>query len=208
MSALPLDKVHGDHLVQRTLPDDVVFADYRAPLDPIIAGFNQPIVNVNWSSFLGRPVYDFTLETGLLRVDAISGEMLPAPDEETIRTLAALHYLGEGSIQQVAYLPAAPAEASGASGPIWRVDFDDLGNTTLYFDPATGKMGKVRSDLWRLFDFVWMLHIMDYDTRDNINNPLLVSFAAAALLFTLSGLILLWRSFIGKKRQRINRATV
>jgi hypothetical protein len=36
-----------------------------------------------------------------------------------------------------------------------------------------------------------MLHIMDYDERENFNNPLLISFAATSVLFCLSGFLLL-----------------
>jgi hypothetical protein len=38
-----------------------------------------------------------------------------------------------------------------------------------------------------MFDFMWMLHIMDYDDRDDINNWWLVVLSFCALLFALSG---------------------
>ena len=52
-----------------------------------------------------------------------------------------------------------------------------------------------RNDWWRLFDFVWMLHIMDYETRDDFNHPLLIATAATALLFVVSGLFMLFFAF-------------
>ncbi len=53
-----------------------------------------------------------------------------------------------------------------------------------------------------------MLHIMDYEDRDNFNNLLLQSFAVSSLLFVISGLWLFLYSFrrrdfswiIGKKK--------
>ena len=45
--------------------------------------------------------------------------------------------------------------------------------------------------LWRVFDFVWMLHIMDYDERDDFNHPLLLITAGTALLFVFTGLWML-----------------
>ena len=44
--------------------------------------------------------------------------------------------------------------------------------------------------MWRIFDFVWMLHIMDYQDRDNFNTWLLISAAALALIISLSGMYL------------------
>ena len=64
-----------------------------------------------------------------------------------------------------------------------------------------------RTDNWRLFDFVWMLHIMDYTERSNFNNPLLISFSAAALLFTVSGIVLLWQRFRPRKRRPALKAS-
>ncbi len=58
-----------------------------------------------------------------------------------------------------------------------------------------------RHELWRVFDFVWMLHIMDYDTRENVNNPLLRVFTWAAALMALSGAWLLLFSF-PRRRQK------
>lgn len=50
---------------------------------------------------------------------------------------------------------------------------------------------KVRTDMWRLFGFFWMLHIMDYKERENFNHPLLISAAGLALITVLAGLVLL-----------------
>jgi exosortase/archaeosortase len=52
-----------------------------------------------------------------------------------------------------------------------------------------------RHDFWRLFDIMWMLHIMDYDTREDIHNPLLTIMASLALLTALAGLALVYISF-------------
>ena len=64
-----------------------------------------------------------------------------------------------------------------------------------------------RNDWWRLFDVVWMLHIMDYDTRDDFNHPLLIVSAATALLFALSGVVLLTLSLLPRKQRPGSRST-
>ena len=63
---------------------------------------------------------------------------------------------------------------------MWRVDFDDSRHTTIYVSPQTGKVVGRRNTIWRVYDFFWMLHIMDYSARDNFNNPLVVTAAIVA----------------------------
>ena len=40
-------------------------------------------------------------------------------------------------------------------------------------DAGSGEVTAVRHDRWRLFDWFWMLHIMDYDERSDFSTPLL-----------------------------------
>jgi hypothetical protein len=117
--------------------------------------------------------------------------------------LAYHHYLGEDELESVLLLETAPAEASRAIGSVWQVRFYDTWSTTLYFSPTSAELVSIRSDIWRLFDFVWMLHIMDYDEREDFNNPLLITFSISALLFTMTGFLLLFRSFVRIKRPAV-----
>ena len=65
----------------------------------------------------------------------------------------------------------------------------------MYFSPDTGELLARRHNLWRGFDFLWMLHIMDYETRDDVNNLLLRAASVTGLLFALAGIWLLFYSF-------------
>jgi hypothetical protein len=51
-----------------------------------------------------------------------------------------------------------------------------------------------------------MLHIMDYDERENVNNPLLRAFTWAAVLMALSGAWMLIYAFPKKKKKKVVRA--
>lgn len=76
----------------------------------------------------------------------------------------------------------------GREGPAWRVTFAEPEPLDLYLDPWTGELLARRTPRWRLFDFLWMLHIMDYETREDFNHPLLQAAAATGLLVVFSGL--------------------
>jgi Na+-transporting NADH:ubiquinone oxidoreductase subunit F len=115
-------------------------------------------------------------------------------DEDWLRRLALERYAGDGQLI-AATLQKQPDIASRASGPVWQAQFDDPRRTTLYFAADDGHLVAARSATWRLYDFFWMLHTMDYAGRDNFNNPLIVTIGMAALWLSISGVLLLTRSF-------------
>ena len=80
-------------------------------------------------------------------------------------------------------------------GPYWRVNFSDTARSSLYISTATGEILDRRNSYWRVFDFFWMLHIMDYTGRQNFNNTLIIVVALVAIWLGLSGFILLFGSF-------------
>ena len=79
---------------------------------------------------------------------------------------------------------------------MWQVVFDDGDSSHLYVSPLTGKVVARRSSTWRVYDFLWSLHIMDYRDRDDFNNWLVVIAAAVALAMTVSGMVILAYRFL------------
>jgi Na(+)-translocating NADH:ubiquinone oxidoreductase F subunit len=122
-------------------------------------------------------------------------------DAGFVRTLAQARYAGEGTLASIENLVSTP-EARDA-GAVWQVRFDDESATSLYFSAADARFVVARNDTWRVFDFFWMLHTMDYRGRDNFNNPLVISAGTGALWLGLSGFILLFRAF---RMQELNPA--
>lgn len=84
-----------------------------------------------------------------------------------------------------------PQEVSFAELPLWQVTYSDFLNTTLYLDAASGELISTRHDFWRLFDFMWMLHIMDYDERADISTWWAQVFMLLSLVFIVTGVSLL-----------------
>lgn len=115
-------------------------------------------------------------------------------DESWVRRLALSRYAGGGALAG-ATLQTQPDIESRAKGPVWRAQFDDPQRTALYFAADDGHFIAARNASWRLYDFFWMLHTMDYAGRDNFNNPLIVTIGMAALWLSISGIVLLTRSF-------------
>ena len=115
-------------------------------------------------------------------------------DEDWLRRLAQGRYAGGGRLV-AATLQAQPDIASRSTGPVWQAQFDDPQRTALYFAADDGHFIAARTAAWRWYDFFWMLHTMDYRGRDNFNNPMIVAIGMAALWLSISGVLLLTRSF-------------
>ena len=63
----------------------------------------------------------------------------------------------------------------------------------LYIDVYSGEITAVRSLQWRIWDLMWGFHIMDWQTRDKINNIFLKIFSILALVSSISGILLFFR---------------
>ncbi len=74
--------------------------------------------------------------------------------------------------------------------PAYAITFDKPNNTTVYISTELGTVQSYRNNAWRTFDFLWMLHTMDYQSRDNINNWALRIFSIFGLITILSGFLL------------------
>lgn len=75
--------------------------------------------------------------------------------------------------------------------PAWRIAFDDAEGLAVYVAADTGRVTARRSDLWRIYDALWALHIMDWRDHKNFNSGLLIAASATALLVVLAGFVLL-----------------
>jgi hypothetical protein len=71
----------------------------------------------------------------------------------------------------------------------WQVRMDD--GTHFYVDAGSGEVVARRTRLWRFYDFMWGLHIMDLQGRKQTHNPWVVTFSLLAIVMTLMALVLL-----------------
>ncbi|MBL8547941.1 MAG: hypothetical protein JNL81_15865 [Hyphomonadaceae bacterium] len=74
--------------------------------------------------------------------------------------------------------------------PAWRIAFDDGEGLAVYVAADTARVTARRSDLWRVYDALWALHIMDWRDHENFNSGLLILTSFTALIVVLAGFIL------------------
>lgn len=139
-------------------------------------------------------VYQVDLPFSTLLVDAISLEPRPLQQGD-IAALADDYLLNKHEsfeIESIQLLTEQlPQEVSFAELPVWQVIYSDILSTTLYVDAASGALVSTRHDFWRLFDFMWMLHIMDYDDRSDISTWWAQLFMGLSLTFVFTGIAML-----------------
>jgi hypothetical protein len=204
MVVMDLDFIHGDTLVRNLRTPPPPAAAWH-PLEEVRAR-HPDIEQVRIKGLPGfdRPLYELRTAGGLVLLDATSGARISPLGREQVERLARQYYAGSGALAGLERLAGeAPLEIQSQRLPLWRARFDDWHETTLYIHPDGGDLVTRRHRAWRWFDALWMLHIMDYEARSDVNNlPLRVA-TMAGLVFTASGIWLLWFSF---RRRRARAA--
>ena len=87
------------------------------------------------------------------------------------------------------------SEFRGRELPLYKVTSlnDKDKKINLYLNVFSGEITAVRSLQWRIWDLMWGFHIMDWQTRDKINNIFLKIFSILALVSSISGILLFFR---------------
>ncbi|MEX0735261.1 MAG: PepSY domain-containing protein [Steroidobacteraceae bacterium] len=188
------EAVSGEHLAATppipTLAAGVTLTDPTAWMETYS---DRNVHEVSLRPLDSRWVYRIAHENGVDLRQAADGAPVVI-DAALARRLALGHYRGEGRLVGVQYL-AEPTLETRQAGATWQATFDDPAGTGLYFSADDGTMVAARSDTWRVFDFFWMLHTMDYAGRDDFNNPLVILVGSASLWIGLTGVLLLLRVF-------------
>ncbi len=77
--------------------------------------------------------------------------------------------------------------------PVYAISYKGKENVVAYVSKLNGKFLGVRHNDWRIFDFLWMTHTMDFEGRDDFNTLTLRIFSLFGLFTVISGF---WLWFI------------
>ncbi|HKU14699.1 MAG TPA: hypothetical protein VJQ52_09900 [Steroidobacteraceae bacterium] len=204
MVAVDLDFIHGDSLV-RNLRTPLERGTAVVPVAQLAMRYPQVTqIGLHALPVAATPVYELSAAGRRILVDASTGQQLSPLSPGLIRQLARSYYAGRGELDTVQLLGHhVPMEVRGRSAPLWRVQFDDWLQTTLYLHPDTGSLVARRHRVWRWYDFLWTLHIMDYSEREAPTGIVPRVATALGTVTIVSGVWLLYFSF---RRPRVGRA--
>ncbi|MBM3927330.1 MAG: hypothetical protein FJ335_02575 [Sphingomonadales bacterium] len=200
MVVVHIDTIHGDHLVKTASVSTIPTSGLVPPAG--VAAAATGTTEVRLQQRLGAPMWRVQAEDGVSAYDARTGARLAELSEADVRRIAASLYSGSAPIVRATRLTTPVQELGKRPPPYWQVEFEGWNRPTLYIAPLTGELVAKRHLLWRVFDFAWMLHIMDYDTRSDVNNPLLRVATWSAFAMAVSGAWLLIWSFPRRKKRK------
>jgi uncharacterized iron-regulated membrane protein len=139
----------------------------------------------------------------VMLAEAKTGELRPPLSKEEAVELAKNRFNGDSEITDIQYLTNVEDDHEYRENklPAYAITFKHPLNLTVYVASEYGTVEKYRNSRWRIFDWLWMTHTMDYRTRDDINNWLLRIFSLFSVFTVLSGFTLFFVSTrILKKR--------
>ncbi len=210
-----MDEVHGDYELAHNvfMPADVAYVSPSLLLDGIKKDIPiDSIIDLKLISIDNIPHWQATCQVKqqghhqhkILLWDAVTGNIRTALKEQEAIEVARKRYLGTGKIKSVAYITETSKHHEYREQPVpaYAITFDDSRHTTFYVASELGVITRVRNQPWRRFDFLWMMHTMDYESRDNITNWLLRIFSIFGLATVASGFTLFFVSIKRKPRPK------
>ena len=215
-----IDEVHGDFQMKRVplLSSDIKLVSPSIVLDSIKKIHRiDSLVSIQLIDILGKPVYQVRCISALHNMqthtdhhdlmnhlaDAQTGQLRSPLSEQDAVAVAKRHFVDEAKVIKIEKVDSIHSHHEYRSGelPAYAISFEHPSKTTVYVATELGTVQKFRNDKWRVFDFLWMLHTMDYEGRDNFGNILLRAFSVFGLITVLSGFLLYFISSKSVKRK-------
>ena len=189
-AVVPIERVRSEHMVAETPPASIAFDAAAAGLHRVGASGARPGERVELRAMMGRPVALVSAREGRPRLyDMTTGRQLSPIPAALAVAIAERDHIGTDRAAAVAPVTEPSPEYRGAL-PAWRVDFTGENAVSFYVARDTGAVSARRSTLWRVYDFLWSLHIMDFKNHEDFNTPLLILATALALAMVVTGIIL------------------
>ncbi|HEX8642958.1 MAG TPA: PepSY domain-containing protein [Allosphingosinicella sp.] len=184
----PIEQVRSEHMKAAAPSAPISMNVAAAGLQRIASA--APGERIEIRTMLARPVALVSPHEGRPRLyDLTTGRQISPVPSALAAQIAEADYVGDRRAARVSFVTEESPEYRAAL-PAWRVDFDDDANRALYVAQDTGVVTARRSTLWRVFDFLWGLHIMDFKNHEDFNTPLLIGSTALALVMIVAGIIL------------------
>lgn len=180
-----IDQIHGDHFKRV----EVAEAGFTGLLGVDSLGVQAPITSLELINIGGEPFY-WINESELFH--ALTGERRAGISEVEALQVARLYMLPELEVSGVRKIESVDThhEYRGNPLPAYEISYRSQENLKSYVALNNGAFQTVRHRNWRWFDFLWMTHTMDYQTRDDFNTTLLRVFSLMGLITVLSGFVL------------------
>lgn len=163
------------------------------PLEKLAIDKNLQLMSISLERVGTLLIYYVETQSFSLAFDAITGQTFVLNQAEAVQ-IAQQSYKGDGAPVESIFLEMGSEEVPN-NQMVWRVNFDDDLQTRVYISGLNGKVMAHRNKYWAIVDFLLMLHFMDYAKVQGFNNPQIIFFGFLTLWLTISGSILVVRTF-------------
>lgn len=190
MVLTPIEEVRGNHLRIEAPPVPLpAGAEIAVALPP---DANRPVQSVSTRMERGGIVTRIAYADGTSDRFRADGRRMDTFSEIEARLLVADEIRGGDRVLSATKFAAEDVPLDFRRPmPVWQVALED--GTHVYVGSETGQIEAVRTRWWRVFDFMWGLHIMDLQTREDTSHPVLILFAMLAVCGSLLGCVLMFR---------------
>jgi hypothetical protein len=201
MVVKPIEEVRGAALLSDPPP-------VRTASPPVAPEIDiRPLLKLTLEQRAAGPRWVLAFADGGSRLaDPATGRLLPTMSAADAARELGARYKGQAKIASISPVDADhPPLDLRRPLDSWKISMSD--GTFFYVDRWTGEIAARRTAWWRFYDFMWGLHIMDLQTREDAHNPWLIGFGIVAAATTVMALVLLPMSGRRKKKRRISPAS-
>jgi len=193
-----IDRIHGDHYKYESYSPKAFH--HLTDLSNLVVP--NGISHIQIREINGNPYYWINNER---LYNAKTGEIKQSISEQEALDIAQAHMNPNLTVSDIKLITNVNDhhEYREKLLPAYVISYQHKANIKAYVSEADGKFQTVRHKSWRVFDFLWMVHTMDYKTRDNFNTLLLRAFSLLALFTVLSGFFL-WFGSSGAIKRILN----
>lgn len=183
----PIERVRSEHRIAEHQA-----APLSAPMQDVSTLLPEAPTRVTYErDVLGEPVAvaEFATRRPIL-IDLSDWRVASPLSADAAAQIAQAYVVGSPRVSQRTLVTEETPEYRGVL-PAWRIAFDDGEGLAVYVAADTARVTARRSDLWRVYDALWALHIMDWRDHENFNTGLLILTTLTALIVTLAGFVLI-----------------
>jgi len=184
-----IDEIHGDQFLNQTM----IKTSFNNLISPAEIESNEDITSLELLNIADKPYY-WLNESKLF--DAKTGDSKNGITQDEALYIAKKRIRDDLKVSSIDILTETGGHHEFRQRkdvgklPAYVVSYSNDEALKAYISVNNGQFQTIRHRDWRIFDFLWMTHTMDYEGRDDFNNIILRAFSILGLITVLSGFTL------------------
>lgn len=191
-----IDEIHGDHFRN----ENPAPQSFKNLVSPSSISNPKEVTSLELREIGDKPYY--WINDSYL-IDAQTGTVKNEITRDEAMQIARNHMLTTLNVKGIERIDEVGNHHEYREKPLpaYVISYDTPKNIKAYVSIQDGSFQTVRFRDWRWFDFLWMMHTMDYQGRDDFNTLLLRGFSLMGLITILSGFTLFYVSSPSIRKQ-------